>query len=134
MAPGKRFTAMFVSTCIKLRLIVMGTCPTMVWPTDIHEAKNTTDSNIGVRQTVLDQVAAFALLDPGGQGAKTAIDFAHLTLQYWAARSAFPKARTTSNNRTDLSKVCSSCPHHAVPRRKLARVHRKCHRRRPRSV
>jgi hypothetical protein len=50
----------------------------MVWPSDVHEAKNTADSDIGVRQTALDQVAVFTLLNPGSQGAKTAIDFAHL--------------------------------------------------------
>jgi hypothetical protein len=59
-------------------VLFMGTCPTMVWPSDVHEAKNTADSDIGVRQTALDQVAVFTLLNPGSQGAKTAIDFAHL--------------------------------------------------------
>jgi hypothetical protein len=51
----------------------------MVWPPDIHEAENTAHGDVGVRQTALNQVAVFALLDPGSQGAKTAVDFAHLT-------------------------------------------------------
>ena len=58
----------------------METCPTVLWPSDIHEAKNTADSDVGVRQTVLNQVVALALLDPGRQGAETAFDFAHLTV------------------------------------------------------
>ena len=77
---GGKIYCNLVSTCTKLRLRVMETYPTVLWPSDIHEAENTTDSNIGVRQTALDQVAVLALLDPGSQGAKTAVDFAHLAL------------------------------------------------------
>lgn len=52
----------------------------MLWPPDIHEAQDAANRNVGVGQTVLDQEVAFALLDPSGQGAKPAFDFAHLTV------------------------------------------------------
>ena len=53
----------------------------MLWPPDIHEAENTADGYVCVRQTILDEVSTFTLLNPSGQSAKAAFDFAHLALQ-----------------------------------------------------
>lgn len=102
----------------------------MLWPPDVHEAEDTADSNVGVCQTILNQEVSLALLDPGRQSAKTAFDFAHLTL-HCDQRGQHLLTLWLPSNRTDQSKVYSSYPHHAAPRRKPEQEHRKC---RPRQL
>ena len=77
---GGKIYCNLVSTCTNTMPYSLKPYPTVLWPSNIHEAENTADRDIGVRQTALDQAAVLALLDPRSQGAKTAVDFAHLAL------------------------------------------------------
>ena len=60
----------------KLRILLP---PCVLWPSNGHEAEHTDCSKICDRETVLDEVAAFALLGPRIESPKAAFDFAHLT-------------------------------------------------------